>query len=219
MIKRLSYLSRIGLLFTCWLFCNISQAVTRTTDLRCEMLNSPKGIDNTCPGLSWKLKIDHNGACQTSYQIIAASAPNLLNEKDADLWNTGKVKSDQSLWVHYAGKALSSRSLVYWKVRIWDETNNASPWSEEASFGIGLLNITDWKAKYIGAQRKDSTASPLLHKTFQCNDPSKKSFLHINTLGFHEVYLNGKRISDDVLVPAVSEFSKRSLSMTYDVTS
>ena len=81
-------------------------------DLRCEMLHQPWGIDNTTPALSWKITPGENGLCQTAYQILAASSPELLTEEKADLWNTGKVMSRESLWIPYAGKALTSRSVV-----------------------------------------------------------------------------------------------------------
>ena len=42
--------------------------------------------------------------------------------------------------------------------------------------------------------------------------------LHVNSLGYHEVYVNGKHVGDAVLTPAVSQFDKRSLIVTYDIS-
>ena len=190
----------------------------RTADLRCEMLKNPWGVDRTDPGLSWKINPDENGLRQTAYQILAASSPQLLTEQSADLWNTGRVEGSQCLWIRYAGRKLDSRSVVYWKVRVWDHHGNASNWSYTARFSVGLLKEGDWHGRYIGTHLQDTTASPQLWKKFNVQGKPEKAFLHINTLGYHEVYLNGRKVGQNVLAPAVVQFAKRSLSMTYDVT-
>ena len=187
-------------------------------DLRCELLHQPWGIDNTTPALSWKITPGENGLCQTAYQILAASSPELLTEEKADLWNTGKVKGTESLWIPYAGKALTSRSVVYWQVRAWDQNDKVGGWAKGAHFSVGILDKSLWKGQYIGMKRDNPKVQPMFWKTFSYSGKGKPSFLHINTLGYHEVYLNGQKVSDDVLVPAMVEFPKRSLAMTYNVT-
>ena len=201
------------------------QAGVKAYDLRCEQLHQPCGISTTTPALSWKLSADHDGARQSAYQILAASSPDLLSEDKADLWNSGRVESDQSVWVTYAGKPLTSRSVVYWQVRVWDETQSptsggkagskGSDWARGAWFSVGILDPSLWQGKYIGMQRADRKVQPLLHKAFDCTDPKAPAFLHVSTLGYHEIYLNGQRIGDDVLAPSVVEFSKRHQAMTY----
>jgi len=186
-------------------------------DLRCEMLHQPWGIDNTRPALSWKIAAGQNGLRQTAYQILAASSPELLTEEKADLWNTGKVVSSESLWITYAGKPLTSRSVVYWQVRAWDEEDKPGGWARGAHFSIGILDKSLWEGQYIGMKRENAKAQPMLRKTFLCQKKGT-AFLHLSTLGYHEVYLNGQKVSDDVLVPAMVEFKKRSLCMTYNVT-
>jgi len=114
--------------------CQKKESDLTIADLRCEYLNNPLGIDNIKPGLSWKIKSGKNGTSQSAYQILAATESNLLTEQNADLWNSGKVSSSSGLLVSYNGKELASRSLVYWKVRVWDENGNASDWSEVATF-------------------------------------------------------------------------------------
>ena len=187
-------------------------------DLRCEMLHQPWGIDNTNPALSWKITPGENGLRQTAYQILAASSPELLTEEKADLWNTGKVNSGESLWIPYSGKALTSRSVVYWQVRAWDQNDKVGGWARGAHFSVGLLDKSLWQGQYIGMKRQDRKVQPMLWKSFDFSGKGKPAFLHINTLGYHEVYLNGNKVSDDVLVPAMVEFTKRSLCMTYNVT-
>ncbi len=188
-------------------------------ELQCEKLVNPLAIDQTKPYLSWQLETNENAVHQSAYQILAATDEDLLTEEKADLWNSGKVESLESAWVLYQGDELSSKSFVYWKVRVWDSDDKASDWSETACFGIGLLNPSDWKAAYIGSDTlSGKPQSPLLWKHFQWNQKGEKAFLHVNSLGYHEVYLNGKKVGDAVLAPAVSQFDKRSLIVTYDVT-
>ncbi len=201
------------------LLCSTTMFAVRTAALKCEMLVNPSGIGTTQPHLSWQIPAERNGIRQQAYYILAASTPEKLNEKDADLWNTGRIESDQSIWVRYEGKPLTSRSVVFWKVKVWDDQNKESDWSSAARFTVGLLEKSDWRGRYIGMERSDTTISPLLWKTFSCEKRGAQAFLHISTLGFHEIYLNGKRVGDDVLAPSVVVFTKRNQAMSYDVTS
>ncbi len=192
-------------------------------DLRCENLVDPEGIANTAPRFSWKMKSDKNGASQQSYQILVASSRKLLNEGKADLWDTDKQSSVSSVLVPYEGKKLSSRSVGYWKVCVWDENGNTC-WSETAKFSVGLLDKNDWTADYIALPVTELPAgvdheSPQLRKTFDWQGTGEATALHVNSLGYHELWLNGKKVTDVVLAPAVSQFGKRSLINTYDVTS
>ena len=198
------------------LVCQIE--AQRIEDLRCEGLHQPWGISQTTPALSWKINLDHQGVRQMAYQILAATSPALLKEETADLWNSGRVESAQSQWIRYAGTPLSSRSVVYWQARIWDERGKASDWARGAHFSVGILDTSLWKGKYIGMERQDRKVQPMLRRIFTCSRKTGEVFLHVSTLGYHEIYLNGKPVSDDVLSPAVVEFSKRHQSMTYNVT-
>jgi alpha-L-rhamnosidase len=199
--------------------CQKQKSEVSTFDLRCEYLSNPLGINNVNPGLSWKIKSDKNGASQSAYQLLVAGDSTLLTEQNADLWNSGKVSSTASLLVPYDGKQLASRSLAWWKVRVWDENGNASPWSEAAIFSVGLLENTDWSADYIGMPEDDGISeSPMLRQTFTLSEPGEKVLLYVNSLGYHEIYVNGKKVGEDVLSPAVSQFDKRSQAIAYDVS-
>uniref|UniRef100_UPI002635D898 alpha-L-rhamnosidase n=1 Tax=uncultured Proteiniphilum sp. TaxID=497637 RepID=UPI002635D898 len=101
------------------------------------------------------------------------------------------------------------------------ENGNGSSWSKPARFGVGLLDREDWAASYIGyPSEKGFYGSPQLRKTFSLDKTDKQDtyLLHVNSLGYHEIFINGKRIGEDVLSPAVSQFNKRSLTVTYDVS-
>ena len=187
-------------------------------ELKCENLIDPLGIDNVTPHFSWKLKGDGWKGGQTYYEIQVASDSILLVQDKADLWNTRKLKSKTSVMVPYRGKTLTSRSLCYWRVRVWDAKKQASSWSPVARFGVGILDQSQMKGEYIGASVEGGKiCAPILRKKVKLTQ-GETSFLHVNTLGYHEIYINGRKVGEDVLTPAVSHLSKRSLIVTYDIT-
>ena len=195
---------------------------TKVRELACENLVNPLAIDNTDPHFSWKLCSDANGAASTAYQVIVATCPEKLDENNADLWNSGKVVSQEIVSVPYGGKKLSSKAFAYWKVRVWDENGKAGEWSEPAYFGVGFLEDNDWasNAAYIGVpnNKGKSEVSPLLRKKFTVREKDGRYLLHVNSLGYHEAYVNGTAVSDAVLTPAVAQFGVRTRIVTYDVT-
>ena len=133
------------------------RAVT-VSELRCEDLDDPQGIDVTQPRLSWILHSTAQGEMQTAYQVVAASSPEALTANKGDLWDSGKVASSQSIQVDYAGKPLASRDQCFWKVRIWDQTGKASDWSKPAEWTMGLLSPADWgSAKWIGLDGQEGS--------------------------------------------------------------
>jgi len=118
--------------------------------LTTEHQQNPLGIGETVPRLSWEILSDRRGEKQTAYEICAASTSAGLKAGTADLWSSGKVASDQSVLVSWGGKALASRTQVFWQVRVWDKDGVASAWSDPASFELGLVNpAADWKGQWI----------------------------------------------------------------------
>ena len=207
----------VGIL-TCFA-CRSSPQYLQVYDLRCENLLAPWGIDTPVPHLSWKLSSERNGTKQSAYRILVATDSILLEEGKADLWNSGKVKSPASVMVPYKGKTLQARSVAYWKVGVWDEKCSQPIWSGVSSFSIGLLSPADWEGAYIGLPREaGNPESPLLRKQFEINKSFEKAFLYVNSLGYHEVYLNGTKVGDEVLTPSVTQFNKRSQVVTYNVS-
>ena len=193
--------------------------ISSVYDLRCESLQDPLGIDKTVPRFSWKIQSQKNGTTQKAYQVVVASDKSKLSEKKADLWNSGKTDSSESLFVPYQGKPLSSGSEAWWTVRIWDETGKASAWSKPTRFTIGLLDEKEWKASYITFNSENGYREcPQVFSTIEVDKTKATYLLHVNSLGYHEVYINGEKVGDKVLAPAVSQFDKRSLVVTYDLT-
>ncbi|HXG68532.1 MAG TPA: family 78 glycoside hydrolase catalytic domain, partial [Blastocatellia bacterium] len=135
--------------------------VIAIAQLKCEYAVNPLGIDAPQPRLSWILQSNRRGAMQTAYQILVASRPELLKSDRGDLWDTGKVASDQSIHIAYAGQALKSGMRAYWKVRVWDEQGRPSPYSEPAWWEMGLLQPEDWKAQWIAFPPAKSQGAPL----------------------------------------------------------
>lgn len=200
--------------------CAKSDPELNIYDLKCENLKEPAGIATLIPRLSWKISSELNGTSQSAYQILAASDAELLDENRADLWNSGKVVSGESVLVPWNGKQLQPGMVCFWKVMIWDQNDRKSDWSVPSSFTIGLLDKTGWKSAYIAFDAgKDIQVSPQLRKTFTLDNDPAHLYLHVNSLGYHEVWVNGKKAGDNVLTPAVSQFNKRSLVITYDITS
>jgi alpha-L-rhamnosidase len=134
-------------------FAAAAPASLHPVDLRCEYRVNPLGIDAAAPRLSWKLEARDpaaRGLAQSAYQVLAARSEALLARQQGDLWDSGKVNSGASIHVAYAGKALTSGEPVWWKVRVWDASANASAWSAPAQWTMGLLAASDWQGKWIG---------------------------------------------------------------------
>lgn len=209
---------RKGILFIVCCFIKINLLTASSiilSDLRCENLINPIGIDNASPRFSWKIQSD-SPMQQQYYEIQVASDSLQLTKNKADLWNSAKVQTSASVMVSYKGKELKSRMLCYWRIRVWNERGGESPWSSIQRFAIGILEDDKLKGDYIGLSMGDVRA-PLLRKSFAVNQTGT-TFLYVNSLGYHEVYINGKKADEQVLSPAISQLNKRSLIVTYDIT-
>jgi alpha-L-rhamnosidase len=128
----------------------------RIVKLSCEGLSRASGIDAPAPRLSWQMESDTRGEGQTGYEIVVASRPELLAGDRGDLWNTGKVESDNSVNIPYGGSPLESGKAYYWKVRAWDMKGKPSAWSEPGEWSMGLLSEREWKGKWIGLDGIDT---------------------------------------------------------------
>ncbi len=199
-----------------------SIATVTATNLLCENLQNPLGIDVITPRLSWINSLPERGGGQTAYQILVASSPTVLAQNQGDLWNSGKIASDQSVLVAYGGQPLASGEACYWTVRVWDENGNASAWSTPTMWSMGLLNASDWTAQWIGMNENTnispSPPSPLLRKTFSISKPIARATAYICGLGYYELQINGAKVSDHVLDPSWTLYNNHAYYTTYDVT-
>jgi alpha-L-rhamnosidase len=121
-------------------------------NLRCEYLVNPLGIDAAKPRLSWIMASSRRGEKQTAYQVLVASSAKLLADEKGDLWDSGKVASDETSQIVYGGRQLTSRQSCFWKVRVWDRDGKVDDWSPVAQWHMGLLEASDWSAQWIVAE-------------------------------------------------------------------
>ncbi|MHA1563692.1 MAG: glycoside hydrolase family 78 protein [Alphaproteobacteria bacterium] len=193
-------------------------------ELRCEYRANPLGIDVVEPRLSWVPQSAERGQRQTAYRVLAASSPEKLTSDEGDLWDSGKVESDQTIHLAYEGKPLTSRMRCWWKVRIWNGDGEASAWSEPAMWSMGLLKPGDWKAQWIANAKDDpaSEAGPMpaamVRKSFVVDGPIKRATVYVTGLGLYELHLNGPRVGDHLLAPEFTVYDRRIQYQTFDVT-
>lgn len=194
--------------------CTNNKIKPEVTALRCEYIACPVGMDVLSPRLSWQMKKDVRGARQTAYRIMVATGDEYLLNDTPDLWESGKINSDQSIQVVYHGKPLRSGMEVSWKVQIWDEKNNVSDWSNIAHWEMGLSDPGDWQAEWIGAPGSLTSgewkhASPLFRKEVTVSRNIKKARAYISGLGYYELYINGEKIGDHVLSPNQTNYDRQ----------
>ena len=199
------------------------------TRLFCEYRNDPLGIDAPRPRLSWTCTSSQRGQQTTAFQILVACTRENLAQNIGDAWDSDRVESPQTSQIFYAGVALQSDRTYYWKVRVWDRGGRVTPWSEPAFWTTGLLQQRDWQAKWIGLDRaigndkvdtlRRRLSARMLRHEFVISKKIKRATAFICGLGLFEWYLNGAKIGDQVLAPALSEYNQRAYYMTFDVTS
>ncbi len=195
----------------------------RITRLRCENLVNPIGLDSAQPRLSWIGDSGRRGARQTAYQVLVASTPEALADGQGDLWDSGNVASDQSVGVHYGGAALASGQRAWWVVRLWDEQDQPSAYSELAFWEAGLLDRAEWQGEWIGgilAGGSFSTSPALfLRTTFSIHKRVTRARLYATALGLYEAHLNGAVVGEDLFAPGWTEYDTRVQYQVYDITS
>jgi len=197
------------------------------TNLRCEYLVNPLGIDVLYPRFSWQMISGERGKFQKAYQLLVADSRETIARNEGNIWNSGKVISGESSHITFNGRPLQPGRDYYWKLKVWDEQNRERDWSEIQHFSMGLLSKGDWKAKWIGAPSvlpatvQDENIippSPLLRKQFSLGKQVKNAKLYATALGVYEMYLNGKKIGDQILAPEWTDYFTRVQYQTYDVT-
>ncbi|SEQ76995.1 alpha-L-rhamnosidase [Hyunsoonleella jejuensis] len=200
--------------------CNTKPSQVKVTDLKCEYKSNPLGIDNTAPRLSWKLleDVQTRGQKQSAYQILVSSTLENLESNNGDVWDSGKTETNQSVNINYQGKALESAKQYFWKVKIWDRDKIASNWSEPATFSMGLLNQSDWKGDWIMKPDQEKTDHNWYRKNFELKENPSSAFVFVGSFGYHELYVNGEKITDNVLNPVSSYMKKRIPYLTYDIS-
>lgn len=204
--------------------------------LRCEHLVEPLGVDTAAPRLFWLVESPERGERSTAFQVLVSSSPELLRADIGDFWDTGRTEAAAGPGLAYAGEPLESCARYFWKVRWWDREGRVSAWSEPASFVTGFLRPGDWKAKWIGAARitefrtkgtvllghpgpdETQACAVYLRREFALHGRPALALVFISGLGHYELRLNGDKVGASVLDPGWTDYRKKALYATHDVT-
>ena len=196
----------------------MSGAALQIEELRCEYLVEPLAVDRPGPRLGWILSGGERGTRQVAYRILAARERERLKPGEADLWDSGRIESDCTNAVRYAGEELTSGLWIHWTVGVWTNAGGDEPcWSKPTRFRVGLLQPRDWEGCWVG-HRDLSIRAPLLRKEFSLPGPVQEAYAHVCGIGNYVLHLNGSKVGDHVIDPGMTEFTERVLYSTYDVT-
>src|SRR5215204_868635 len=208
----------------------------RPVGLRCEYRVDPLGVGERIPRLSWTLESEERGQVQSAFRILVAASEGELEAEENLLWDSGRVESGSTIGAEYEGEALRSGSQCVWKVRVWDRTNNPSPYSSPAVFEMGLLEKSDWEGAWISASKGPAgdmeppsgdeyddlanglVPSPYLRREFPLDKTVRRARLYATARGVYELSVNGTRVGEDVLAPGWTDYDSRLQYQTYDVT-
>lgn len=211
------------------LWSHAAKAPLLPVNLEVEYLDQPVGLDNPTPRLSWTLQRTREGLYgqkQTAYRVLVASTLNKLNANIGDIWDSEWKESAQMTQIVFKGKPLQTDRRYYWKVAVKDEMQAVSDWSKTAYWHTGILEPENWKATWIGssvlfdpAQQDCNIPDPWLRKSFSLAMAPGQAVIYVASVGFHELYVNGKRVGTDVMATAVTDHTKRARYVSYDITS
>jgi hypothetical protein len=187
--------------------------------LRVDTFTNPIGLGDTTPNVSWRLRDGR----QSAYQIQVASSPQRL--RHPDLWDSGKVQSEDTGNIPYAGAPLGSRQVVVWRVRVWDGRGAVRRWSAPARWEMGLVSNRDWTAKWIEdpdytyATNDVPNPLPIFARSFDLSRHVVKARLYMTGLGQYAAKMNGVPVGKAVLEPGQTSYFAEVNYRTYDVTS
>lgn len=227
----------------CFFIHYIAGAQTKITNLRCENLSNPLGLETQHPRFSWQLHSTSRNVLQTSYRILVADDPAKLASDNGNIWDSKQVNSGESVWIPYAGKPLQPAKYYYWKVMVWDNKGGAASSDSVGFWQMGLLQPADWgHAKWIGYDDMDPAKRivpgihapggnkdyktrvsgdhvlPVLRKSFTINKTVRRATAFVSGVGHYELHINGAKVGDHFLAPGWTHYDKRVLYNSYDVT-
>jgi len=193
---------------------NLKQVKPFNLKVTCEYQENPIGIDIRTPRISWKIEAGERNIMQSAYQIVVATNGNFTNL----VWDSGKVLSDQSIHVEYAGATVKPWTRYYYKVQVWDSKGRWA-WSPVQYWETGFIG-EKWIAEWIASEEEhlETRACPLLRTVFEVREKVKIARIYATALGLYELELNGVRVGDALLTPGWTAYNKRLQYQTYDVT-
>lgn len=231
--------SIVVLIFSCSMSVNASE--TGVFNLRCDEKDNPVGVSQKDLSFSWLWKAETDRNQQESYRIVVSSTLKNLERTCYDVWDSGRIRSANSIHVPFKGKKLEGGHKYFWRVLLWDFDNQASEWSAISSFVTAIEKPSEWHgAKWIGYEdmpenmrlvpgihtaenpqglsvKKDAVV-PYFRKSFILNKPIKEAYLFMTGLGQYEAFINGQRVSNSFMSPGWTYYDKQVLFNTYDLT-
>ncbi len=222
------------------------EAAFSVAETSCEQQQNPLGLETQTPRFSWQVMAQERSYAQGAYQILVADSPEALAREKGNCWNSGKVRSAAQILIPYAGEQLLAGRPYWWKVRVWDLGGKPSPWSQPATFSMGLLSEQDWAGARWIALQGDIEAEmkvPAMHsweqadqmlgrgtpfgmytmpqfrRAFTAAKPVARATVYVCGLGQFELFVNGTKSGDHFLDPAWTAFDKEAQYVTFDITS
>ena len=177
--------------------------------LKVNHMTAPSGVLGS-PTFSWVAQSDKQSDNQSAYEI------KVYDIDGRTVWCTGKVASDNSVAVKYAGPQLQPASYYTWQVRLWDAAGKAGRWSQKSSFETGLPKEL-WKAQWIAPEMTE--ASPLMRGSFTVSKPVKCAIAYFTAHGVYEAFLNGKKLGIAYMAPGYTSYNHHLMYQGYDITS
>jgi len=197
-------------------FANAAGALRRPVQLKCDDLLTPLGLDTAQPQLSWQLDDDRFAAKQTAYEVQVATRRDLLLAGTPDVWDSGRVNSDRSVGIAYAGSALKAEQRYYWRVKLWDKDEIAYPVSDISWWETGLMDSAAWRGQWIGYELPEerslresgvlwiATAATSggqraqkqhdFRRTFTVSGPVRLAHLYVTGKDTVSAWINGKQV-------------------------
>lgn len=191
--------------------CSVNKT-SQPSELKCEFTDTPIGIDTPTPRLSWNINSTDNSFIQSAYQIS-------VSNDTKEIWNSGKVNSSDMTCIFSSDKLLESYTTYRWKVDVWDGDNRKCVSSDTSSFETAKMGIEGWNAQWITDSNDiDFLPAPMFRKEFKAGSKIKSARAYISGLGYYDMFINGEKVGNNVLDPGFTDFSKRVLYLTHDVT-
>lgn len=198
------------------------------TGLKTENLSSPAFTDSRNPRFCWHTEGDEYNIKQKDYRIIVSSDKEKISSNNGDMWDSGKIESDDSVYIIYKGKTLESTKTYYWRVAV-TLNNGAEIVSDTAEFNMGMLDASDFKCGFIGidtkytvkseeAGDKAGMPSPYLRRKFSISKEIKNAKLFATALGLYEMRINGKKVGSYEMTPGWTDYKKSLQYQGYNVT-
>ncbi len=198
--------------------CHNSKSQVTVTDLKCEYLINPIGIDSPSPRFVWQIATEKQGKSQTAYEIIVSTDSLTVAKGKGTNWDSGKITSTLSL-TNYDGNLLNPFTKYFWCVKIWDEKGIPSRWSPISVFETGMMNVGNWQGDWISDSRDiDLKPAPWFRKEFTSPKSILSAHAYIAVGGLYELYINGEKVGNHRLDPMYTRFDRRILYVAHDVT-